>query len=145
MLHSILEKSLAEIDSKKRKEIHNRWIIGPFANKLFLKDVRVWLILAGLLAFAWVAGWLKNNINKQNARLIKQQNALALLTQIQLRDEESIDKIYKNYIKVAANTFDVERVSIWLFDDDCKQLNCICLYSASKNAYSTTSTLRADD
>lgn len=144
-LHGILEKSLAEIDVKTREEIHNRWIIGPFANKPFFKDVRVWLILVGLLTFAWMAGWLKDNINKQNARLIKQQNALALLTQIQLRDEESLDKIYKNYAKVAANTLDVERVSIWLFDEDCKQLNCMCLYSASENNYSTTSTLWADD
>lgn len=145
MLHDILDKALANISAKTRQDIQDRWLIGPFTDKPFFKDGRVWLILVGLLAFAWLAGWLKSNINKTNNRLIKQQNALALLTQSQLRDEESLDKIYKNYAKVAANTLNVERVSIWLFDDDCKQLNCMCLYSTFKNAYSTTSTLQADD
>ena len=145
VLNDILDKALANINAKTRQDIQDRWLIGPFTDKPFFKDGRVWLILVGLLAFAWLAGWLKSNINKTNNRLIKQQNALALLTQSQLRDEESLDKIYKNYAKVAAKTLNVERVSIWLFDDDCKQLNCMCLYSTFKNAYSTTSTLQADD
>ena len=120
-------------------------MVGPFATKDFFKDTRVWLILAGLLAFAWMAGWLKNNMNKQNARLIKQQNALALLTQNQVGAEQDKDEIINEYAQVAAQTLNVERVSIWLFDKSCQQLDCVCLYTNSINTHSTLPLLLAKD
>ena len=136
LLHSILEKSLAEITLETRQQMHDRWFVGPFITKPLLKDARVWLILIGLLCFALAAFWLKNNINRQNARLIKQQQALALLTQNQLRTEQTMGDIFRGYTKLAAHTLNVERVSIWMFDEVYQQLECICLYSKLKNAYS---------
>ena len=145
LLHSILEKSLAEITLETRQQMHDRWFVGPFITKPLLKDARVWLILIGLLCFALAAFWLKNNINRQNARLIKQQQALALLTQNQLRTEQTMGDIFRGYTKLAAHTLNVERVSVWMFDEVYQQLECICLYSKLKNAYSLHAPLSAKD
>jgi PAS domain S-box-containing protein len=145
VLHSILEKALVNIGTKTRQDIQDRWLIGPFANKPFFKDSRVWLILAGLLAFAWLAAWFKNNINKTNNRLIKQQKALALLTQNQLRTEQPMDDIFKEYVQVAAQTLDVERVSIWLFNDAKTQLECKSLYLKSTHTFTNINPLAAND
>jgi PAS domain S-box-containing protein len=144
-LHAILEKSLAEISAETRKEIQDRWIIGPFAEKAFFKDGRVWLILASLLAVIWLAGRFKNDIYKTNNRLIKQQLALAELTQNQLHAEQDKDEIIKEYARVAAQTLDVERVSFWFFDESYQQLDCVCLYTKHNNTHSTLPPLQAKD
>jgi PAS domain S-box-containing protein len=145
ILHNVIEKSLAQISPKTRMEIQDRWITGPFANKPFFKDGRVWLILASLLAVIWLAGRFKNDIYKTNNRLIKQQNTLALLTQNQLRAAQEKHDIFKEYAQAAAQTLDVERVGIWLFDETRQQLDCACLYTKSNHTHSTLPPLLVKD
>ena len=138
ILHGILEKSLAQISPNTRQQIQDRWYKGPFVIKPFFKDVRNWLMLAGLLSFALLAWWLKNKISSLNNRLRKQQQALALITQNQVDDTQTLIDIFKHYSKISANTLNVERVGVWMFNLAFNQLECVCLYLKSTDTFVKT-------
>ncbi len=135
ILHGILEKSLAQIRANTRQKIQERWYKGPFVIKPFFKDARHWLMLAGLIIFALLTWCLKKKIRSQNSRLRNQQRSLALITQNQVDETQTLLDIYKHYSKISAHTLNVERVSIWMFNSTFDQLDCVCLYLKSSDSY----------
>lgn len=145
LLHSILEKSLAHVQQLEQEQIIDRWMIGPFINKSLLSNLGEWLALISAVLLALAAAWLIWRIICQNRRLAKQQQALTLLTQYQLRQSLDSDVICREITQIAAETIRVERASIWLFDKTKTQLECKSLYLKSTNTHTNVEPLVAND
>ena len=76
-------------------------------------------------------------------RLQRQNASLAHLAFMQLGDGQNPEAIFKEIAQVSAEALDVERVSIWRFSQDCKQLECLTLYCKSKNVHTVSKPLIA--
>lgn len=78
---------------------------------------------------------VEKKIDASEDRLEKQQFALTMLTQHQLKDWQNIDEFFREIVEVSAETLGVERVSIWLISDDEKQLECRTLFFRSQKVH----------
>ena len=52
-----------------------------------------------------------------------------------------LEEAYKAVLKIVSETLDVERVSIWRFNDDRNELECMSLYTLSENTYTGPASL----
>ena len=145
LLNAILDKSLANISTSEREKINDRWMIGPFVNKPLLSNLAEWLVLVSAVLLAFAAAWLVKRTVMQNKRQAKQQRALTLLTHSQLKNSQDANTIYCEIAQLAAETLQVERASIWMFDDAKKQLECVCLYLKSSHTFISVKPLLAGD
>ena len=137
------------------------------ANNLVIALIQIVLISTGLLS-GFVLGSMQrrfevddylnqllNQTNKREAferklslseqRLLKQQQALSLLTQHQLKAWQNPEEIFREITQVSAETLGIERVSVWLFSDNKAQLDCMSLYLQSKNLHTIAKPLQAHD
>ena len=144
-LNAILDKSLANISIREREKINDRWMIGSFINKPLLSNFEEWLVLTSAVLLAFAAAWLIKRTVMQNKRQAKQQQTLNLLAHNQLKNSQDADAIYCEIAQLAADTLQVERASIWMFDDAKKQLECICLYLKSSHTFTSVKPLLASD
>ena len=78
-------------------------------------------------------------------RLQLQNASLAHLASMQLGDWQNPEAIFKEIVQVSAEALDVERVSIWRFSEDSKQLECLSLYIKSKNMHTTSQAFIANE
>jgi PAS domain S-box-containing protein len=78
---------------------------------------------------------VERRISLSEDRLIKQQQTLATLSQNPNRQKQEANEIFKEYTEATANTLNVERVSIWLFDADSVNLDCVDFYTKSNNTH----------
>ena len=76
---------------------------------------------------------VEKKLSLSDQRLTRQQQALSVLTQNQLKDWQNPEEIFREITKISAETIKVERVSVWLFNADNTQLECMDLYLKSKN------------
>ena len=143
LLHSILEKSLANIGADERAKIHDIWIVGPFVKKPLFSDTSIWALLAGAVMLGGMSIWLKNRLVWQNKRITQQQKALNALTHKRYRENQSVDEVFKEIAQTSAETIQVERASIWMFDANKTQLECACLYVKSKHSFAKMNPLIA--
>ena len=86
---------------------------------------------------------IEKKLGATDFRLKKQQEALAVLTQHQLKDWQTPADVFKEITEISAKTLDVERVGIWLFSHNKQQLECVDLYLRSKNLHTIATTLQA--
>ena len=77
-------------------------------------------------------------------RQAMQQQALVALTKNQLRDWQDPEDVYREIVQIAANTLQVDRVSIWLFSDSHQQLDCLSLYLKSQNQFTIAQPLQVN-
>ena len=77
-------------------------------------------------------------------RLQRQNASLAHLASMQLGDWQNPEAIFKEIVQVSAEALDVDRVSIWRFSEDAKQLECLSLYIKSKNMHTVSKPLVAE-
>lgn len=77
-------------------------------------------------------------------RLQRQNASLAHLAAMQLGDWQNPEAIFREIAQVSAEALDVERVSIWRFSQDGKQLECLSLYIKSKNMHTVSKPLLAE-
>ena len=75
-------------------------------------------------------------------RLKAEQSALAKLNAFQNANYLP-DLVFKEITELSADTLQVDRVSIWLFSDDFKTLNCVDLYQRELHAHSSGAQLLA--
>lgn len=78
-------------------------------------------------------------------RMRSQQSALFDLLAEDRIDSLPLDDAFQRITEKAAQTLDVERVSIWLFSDDKLTLQCHDLYLKSRNDHAQCIVLRADE
>jgi PAS domain S-box-containing protein len=75
-------------------------------------------------------------------RQIVEQTALAKLNAFQ--NVNSLPElVFKEITELSADTLQVDRVSVWLFSDDFKTLNCVDLYQRQLHAHSSGMQLQA--
>ena len=79
--------------------------------------------------------WVERNLSLSEARLLKQQQALATLAQNPNRKNQYFAEIFRDYTQTAAETLNVERVSIWLNIADNTMLECVDFYTKSNNTH----------
>lgn len=142
-------------------------VLAPYQfhqNKYFLKYLGLGLLILTLVC-GYLLGSLRrnrqveiliNNLqiqikNRQIAqekliqgeeRLHRQNISLGHLAVMQLRYWQNTEEIFREIAKISAETLNVERVSVWLFSEDCKQLECVDLYLKSKNLHTNVKPLQ---
>ena len=79
--------------------------------------------------------WVERKLSLSESRLIKQQQALATLAQNPDRKKQVASDVFKEYTQVAAETLNVERVSIWLNTADNTVLECADFYTKSNHTH----------
>ena len=79
--------------------------------------------------------WVERKLSLSEARLLKQQQALATLAQNPNRKNQYFAEIFRDYTQTAAETLNVERVSIWLNIADNTMLECVDFYTKSNNTH----------
>lgn len=77
-------------------------------------------------------------------RLQRQNASLAHLAAMQLGNWQNPEAFFREIARVSAEGLDVERVSIWRFSADFKQLECLCLYIKSQNLHTVSQPLMAE-
>ena len=82
--------------------------------------------------------WVERKLSLSEARLLKQQQALATLAQNPNRKNQYFAEIFRDYTQTAAETLNVERVSIWLNIADNTMLECVDFYTKSNNTHSVS-------
>jgi PAS domain S-box-containing protein len=78
-------------------------------------------------------------------RLRKQQNAVAEITGSEVIESEDLQRILGLMTEVAARTIDVDRVSIWHYNDDHSQLLCLEEFSRAEQVHSAGATISVAD
>lgn len=63
---------------------------------------------------------------------------------MQLGNWQNPEAFFREIARVSAEGLDVERVSIWRFSADFKQLECLCLYIKSQNLHTVSQPLMAE-
>ncbi|MES2499407.1 MAG: PAS domain S-box protein [Pseudomonadota bacterium] len=77
-------------------------------------------------------------------RLQRQNASLAHLASMQLGNWQNPEAIFREIVQVSAQALDVERVSIWRFNQDSTQLECLSLYIKSQNMHTVSKPLIAE-
>lgn len=75
------------------------------------------------------------------AKLVRYQKSLLEITKM---DYFQLDNALNRIVQIDARTLNVERVSVWLFDGDCKEIVCETLYCLSRDSYEKGQKLRAE-
>ncbi|MGI8998028.1 MAG: EAL domain-containing protein [Pyrinomonadaceae bacterium] len=84
--------------------------------------------LRGLMVDITERKQAEENIKASEVRLRRQNAAIADLARRGVYYREDFDAAIKEITETASRTLDIERVSIWLFNDEQTQINCIDLY-----------------
>ncbi len=74
-----------------------------------------------------------------------QGESVAELVRDPLLSSGDLEESFKRIAKTAADTLEVERVGIWIYDKERTGIRCLKLYERSKNTYSDGAELRAAD
>ena len=84
--------------------------------------------------------------NKMEFRAEEQQKALALLNQKQwLAGHENISQSFKLATETAATTLDIKRVSVWLYENNKKNITCVDLFLQESANHESGSVLNKTD
>ena len=83
------------------------------------------------------------NLERQN-RINKQKSALITLMQANTVFSDKPDKIFSSVTRICSRATDVERVSVWLYNEEKTALHCIDLYDNSTKKQSSGEILRME-
>ena len=79
----------------------------------------------------------KDKLQASNQRILKQNEILADVSLIQFLRSGEVEKLAEEINFSIANAFNIQRVSVWLFNDDETELVCISIYDLIKNKFSS--------
>lgn len=79
--------------------------------------------------------WVERKISLSEERLENQQRALSTLTQNQLQNWHEPNEVFRELAMISAQTLNVERVGVWLFNENRTQLICNDLYIKSQHLH----------
>src|SRR5262245_21960798 len=71
--------------------------------------------------------------------------ALLRLARLAVDEKQSLERIFAHATKLIACTLGLERVGIWLFEQDRRMLRCVCLYQRSADTHGSGQTLNTAD
>ena len=79
--------------------------------------------------------WIERKISLSEDRLENQQLALSTLTKNQLQNWHEPSEAFRELAMISAQTLNVERVGVWLFNAERTQLNCSDLYLKTQHLH----------
>ncbi len=88
---------------------------------------------------------LRAELTRFEERVIRQRDALILLTSRQVADCDELPQVLNSILEVSAATLGVERSSIWKYNEARTALDCVDLYESRLGRHSTGFVLNADD
>lgn len=88
---------------------------------------------------------VQEKLQQSEHRLQKQNASLAHLAAMQIGNWQNPEAIFREIAQVSAEALDVERVSVWRFNDRFTQLECLGLYIKSKQLHTVSMPLAAAD
>ncbi len=99
--------------------------------------------VCGFLISAWIAGnYIQKKLRKRNERSLRFQKTLLELAKMNLSE---LDSFFSKVTEMDARELEVERVSIWLFQNEQAEIFCHDLYLASKDIHENGVILHAKD
>jgi len=87
---------------------------------------------------------LRRNVSAFQEMALRHQQALVRLAGIN-PDGDGLSNVYRELTRVAAETLDVERASVWLLSEDGLELRCQQLFERTGERHSNGVVLRASD
>lgn len=81
----------------------------------------------------------------RHERLARQQSILATLTRSPLLSGEDLVAAFRHLTELVAGALAVERVSLWLFDEDRSAIRCVDLFEQGRSRHSAGTVLKAAD
>jgi PAS domain S-box-containing protein len=88
---------------------------------------------------------VERRISLSEGRLENQQLALSTLTQNQLQNWHEPSEVFRELAMISAQTLNVERVGVWLFNAERTQLNCSDLYLKTQHLHTEAEPLVRQD
>jgi len=88
---------------------------------------------------------LRAELSRFEERVIRQRDALILLTSRQVADRDALPQVLQSVLEVSAQTLGVERASIWKYTVDRTAIECMDLHESRRRCHSAGSVLRAAD
>ncbi len=88
---------------------------------------------------------LRAELNRFEERVIRQRDALILLTSRQVADSAALPQVLRSILEVSAATLCVERASIWKYNQERTSIECVDLHEARCQHHSAGYVLRAAD
>jgi hypothetical protein len=86
----------------------------------------------------------EENLRQAYERLVRQQQALVKLTNSSVFVGSDLEAIFRQLIEVAAETLEVERVSLWRFTEDRRAIRCTALYERATGQHTCGMELTAE-
>jgi signal transduction histidine kinase/CHASE1-domain containing sensor protein len=109
-------------------------------------------ILAGGLGFTFMLAMYiigrqrsEHVLHARDERLMSQNAVLTHLARFGLDADSDVNKQLRELIATSAGTLKVERVSIWMLDEDLRQLRCLMIFTLSTGEFSDGPVLDAKD
>lgn len=87
---------------------------------------------------------IERDILNQGFRIRSQQAAIVKIATGNFLEGQSFDSVIQDVSEIAAETMNVERVGIWFFSEDKKELRCIDLFEKSLKKHSHELTLTTE-
>jgi PAS domain S-box-containing protein len=87
----------------------------------------------------------ETSLKTSERRLVAQSDALTGLTARYTNPSERFDERLRSILEIAARALDVERLSMWRFDDARTTIRCLGLYRRTGDQYESGSALHHDD
>ncbi|MDY6804095.1 MAG: PAS domain S-box protein [Cyanobacteriota bacterium] len=84
-------------------------------------------------------------LERSETRATRHQTGLLLLARTQAIYTGQVDAAFREITKIAARILTVERVSLWLYNEDRSQLHCANLYELTQGRHSQGSILHVRD
>lgn len=119
------------------------WVGPPHDRHCFRWTARVLRDVDGRVKYVIVTGLddterklVENSLQESERRLRNQNNALVALAQHKAVGRGELDDALRVIAEAAARTLEVERVSIWLYDERKTSIRCVELFELSKGEHS---------
>ena len=85
------------------------------------------------------------SLRASERRLVSQSDALTALTSRYVNPDEPADERLKSILRLSAQALEVDRLSVWHFDDDRDSLRCAALYRCGADSFESGAVLTARD
>lgn len=86
---------------------------------------------------------LKEKEDEQNTKADRYNKEIIKLTSIPYSEDNDLQKVLNDIAKIVANALEIERVSIWNYEDD--GIFCETLYTKSKNSFDSGSSIKSNE
>ncbi len=78
-------------------------------------------------------------------RLVRQNEVIMQLTSSEIRARGDLDARIREITEASSKTLEVDRVSVWLYNDDRTKIHCVDLYELDKDKHTSGYEMGADD